>query len=364
MGNQVKHLYVFGAFRLDTSEQRLSRDGQPVPLTPKSYETLLALVSQNGHMLSKDELMNLIWAESFVEEANLTVTISALRKALGETASEHQYIETVPKRGYRFVAQVTDLANNDIEVKHAPNSQDDVEQTNLRAGETCDESDHMSVAPNAQLITHNEELGTARTTIIDEFPAHAIKTHRRGVAIALLTLFIVSVSVAAYFFHSAGTGKEINSIAVLPFINENADPNLEYLSDGIPESLINRLSQAPNLKVMSRNSAFRYKGREVDAKTIGRDLGVRAILLGKVVQREDKLSINVELVDALDNTHIWGGQYDRRRADVLAVQEEISQAITEKLRLNLTGDEQRRINKRYTANAEYLFTCPTPEFVC
>ena len=146
--------------------------------------------------------------------------------------------------------------------------------------------------------------------------------------------------------------KPLDSLAVLPFVNASADPNTEYLSDGITESLINSLSQLPKLKVMSRSSVFRYKGRETDPQAVGRELKVQAVLIGRLVQRGESLSISAELVDARDSSHIWGEQYNRKLADILAVQEEISREITDKLRLKLTGEQEKPLAKRYTQDTE------------
>ncbi len=140
------------------------------------------------------------------------------------------------------------------------------------------------------------------------------------------------------------------SIAVLPFDNQNRDPDTEYLSDGIPESIINSLSQLPNLKVMSRNSVFHYKGKNIDAPAVAKELKVQAVLTGRMTQRGDGLSISVELINAQDNSQIWGQQYNRKLADVFAVQEEIAEEISEKLRLKLTGAERQQLAKRPTEN--------------
>jgi eukaryotic-like serine/threonine-protein kinase len=141
-------------------------------------------------------------------------------------------------------------------------------------------------------------------------------------------------------------------LAVLPFVNGSADPSAEYLSDGITESLINSLSQLPHLKVMSRDSAFRYKGKDKDAETVGRELGVRAVLKGRVTQRGDNLAISAELIDATDSSHIWGQQYSRKPADIFALQEKIAKEITKALRLRLTGQEEKRLARTYTASPE------------
>jgi TolB-like protein len=144
----------------------------------------------------------------------------------------------------------------------------------------------------------------------------------------------------------------MDSLAVLPFLNESADPNMEYLSDGITESLINSLSQWSNLRVMARSSVFRYKGKEVDPQKVGRDLRVQAAVTGRVQQRGDTLMIAAEMVDVEKGSQLWGSQYSRKVADIFAIQEEISREISEKLRRRLTGEEQRRLTKRYTENPE------------
>jgi serine/threonine-protein kinase len=144
----------------------------------------------------------------------------------------------------------------------------------------------------------------------------------------------------------------ISSIAVLPFVNVGDDPNTEYLSDGIAESVMNSLSQLPKLKVMSRGSVFRYKGQDVEAKQVGRDLSVQAVLTGRVVQRGDALSISVSLDDARDNSHIWGDTYSRKLADLFALQEEMSREISENLRLKLSGEDRQRLSKRATDDPE------------
>jgi eukaryotic-like serine/threonine-protein kinase len=141
-------------------------------------------------------------------------------------------------------------------------------------------------------------------------------------------------------------------LVVLPFENGSADPNAEYLSDGITESLINSLSQLPHLRVMSRDSAFRYKGKDTDAQKVARELGVRSVLKGRVAQLGGNLAISAELIDATDNSHIWGQQYNRKPADIFALQEKIAKEITKALRLRLTGQEERSLAKTYTTNPE------------
>jgi serine/threonine protein kinase/Flp pilus assembly protein TadD len=173
----------------------------------------------------------------------------------------------------------------------------------------------------------------------------------RRFAIAALAAAVVALgAIATYWL--ASRGKPIDSLAVLPFVNASADPNTEYLSEGIAESLIDRLSQLPKLRVIARTTAFRYKGRDVDPQKVGRDLGVRAVLTGRVAQRGDTLSIRADLVDAVEGSQLWGEQYNRKLSDIFALQEEIAKEISEKLRLKLTGEEKQRLAKRYTENTE------------
>jgi TolB-like protein/Tfp pilus assembly protein PilF len=197
----------------------------------------------------------------------------------------------------------------------------------------------------------DDHLDSGRSTSSAEYIITEIKRHKRGAVIALLA-FVISALLLGFYFTRGEQKAMMDSIAVLPFANESADPNTEYLSDGITESLINNLSRSHGLKVMSRNSVFRYKGREQDPKTIGRELGVRAVMTGRISQRGDTLFVSVELVDASDNSQVWGQQYNRRISDLLAVQEDIARQVSERLQLKLTGEDQKRVSKRFTEDPE------------
>jgi len=150
----------------------------------------------------------------------------------------------------------------------------------------------------------------------------------------------------------ASRSKSIDSIAVLPLANDTNDLGKEYLSDGITEGIINQLSQLPKLKVMARSTVFRYKNRDIDAQSVGRELRVRAVLTGRLKQIGDRLRINVELVDSVDGSQLWGETYNRELADLIALQDEMSREITDKLRLKLTGAEKKKLRKQSTQNSE------------
>jgi TolB-like protein/Tfp pilus assembly protein PilF len=151
---------------------------------------------------------------------------------------------------------------------------------------------------------------------------------------------------------SAGEVQEINSIAVLPLENTSSDPEIEYLSDGISESLIDDLSQLPGVKVIARSSSFKYKGKDADPQSVAKALGVQAIVSGRVTQREEQLLIRAELINTRDGTQIWGEQYNRGRMDLLSVQSEISRQIADKLRLRLTSDDRRQLARHDTAKPQ------------
>jgi TolB-like protein/Tfp pilus assembly protein PilF len=165
-----------------------------------------------------------------------------------------------------------------------------------------------------------------------------------------LSLFFIGRYTARNSSSASSAGLPEKSIAVLPFENQNRDPDTDYLCDGIPESIINSLSELPKLKVMSRNSVFHYKGKEADAQKVGKELKVQTLLTGRVRQRGDSLTIGVELINAQDNSQLWGQQYSRKLADVFAVQEEIAKEVSDKLRLKLTGTEKEQLAKRPTEN--------------
>ena len=170
--------------------------------------------------------------------------------------------------------------------------------------------------------------------------------------IGVAAVLALALTAAGSFIYLTGRGQQIDSMAVLPFVNGSGNPDTEYLTDGITETLINSLAQLPGMRVSARSLAFRYKGRDVDPLKAGRDLSVRAVITGRITTRGNLLIIQADLVDVKTGSQLWGGQYNRPLADILAVQDEIATEIFDKLRLRLTGEEKKRATKRYTDNAE------------
>jgi serine/threonine protein kinase/tetratricopeptide (TPR) repeat protein len=227
------------------------------------------------------------------------------------------------------------------------------------------EPEKFGVPPSGDWLsdakTSPPEGGTPNTVSINAHPTSSaeylvseIKRHKRGVTlVAAATLIAFAVVGYFYFLRNSApgnSGEAIDSVAVLPFVNVNSDPNTEYLSDGMSDSIINSLSRLPNLKVNSLNSVLGYKGKQIDSQVVGRELKVRAVLISRMTQRGDALAITTELVDVRDNRRLWGGQYNRKLSEILVVQDEIAREITEGLRLRLTGEEKKQLAKQHTQN--------------
>jgi len=221
------------------------------------------------------------------------------------------------------------------------------------------DNQHQTVATIIKSTDHSAAIETtgasgARQTAAENVVG-LLKHRKRAFALAL-TLAVIAVAGIIYLVFGSklfgGERQAIDSIAVLPFVNTSGDPDGDYLSDGITESLINSLCQLPHLRVVARNSVFLYKGTETDAKTVGKALSVSAIVTGRVTQRGQDLIISAELINVRDNSNLWGDRYSKRLSDLLTVQTEIAKEISGTLRLKLSGAEQSRVTKRYTENPE------------
>ena len=196
----------------------------------------------------------------------------------------------------------------------------------------------------------------ARPTSSAQYLVREIKRHKGGALFGSVGMLTV-LAVFAYFSYFKGQyfamgGEPIDSVAVLPFVNVSGDPNTEYLSEGISDSIINGLSQLPGVRVTSLNSVLRYKGKQTDPQVVGRDLNVRAVLISRLDQQGDNLAISTELVDVRDNRRLWGEQYNRKLSDIIVVQSEIAREISENLRLRLSSQDKKQLAKRYTENGD------------
>lgn len=281
MSSNLLRFYDFGPFRLDLTEHIVMRAGKSVALSPKAFDTLLVLVRNSGRIIEKDELLKSVWPETFVEEATLAQNIFTVRQALGGSEGE-QYIQTIPKRGYRFIAKVTEVAESpDVPV------------------------DQFETAPDS--IQHEGAI-----------------TRERAIC----------------------------SLAVLPLVNATADPDAEYLGDGITESIVNTLSLLPELQIKACSTVVHYKRQEIDPQQAGRELGVDAVLIGKLLQFGENLVIRMELVDVTNGWQLWGQEYTQPLSDIHNFQGMVARDISEKLRLKLTGELWQRVLRPRVQKAE------------
>jgi|SRR5579871_604112 len=303
MPKSEKHLYEFGPYRIDTVERLLQRGDETIPLTPKAADTLLALVATPGRILEKDELIKIVWPDTFVEEGALARNISALRKALGDDAESSQYVETIPKRGYRFIATVKDVAS--------------------------------SSPPQ---------------------PVDPVKTrHRRlpRVAWVLAGVLLILAAVLAYPTLSRRFYRppNISSLAVLPLNNMSNDPAQEYFADGMTEELINSLAKIEALRVISRTSAMTYKGvKNKSLPQIARELKVDGIVEGSVIQSNNRVRITVRLFEGKTERQLWAQSYERDLRDVLALRSDVASAIAREIQVKLTPREQQRLAQSRPVN--------------
>ncbi len=305
-----ENLYHFGDVTVDCENFRVQQNGQNITLAPRAFDVLIFLIHNRNRVVEKQEIFDSVWKDTFVSDNALTKIIKDIRQALDDDASQPRYIETVPKRGYRFIADV----KNEGAVK----------------------SEHKVSASEKSLIQSPPK-------------------RKKLLLFGTLVLIILALAIFAFVkINSDATSESapIDSIAVLPFENTSEDANLEYLSDGITENIINTLSRLPNLRVSPRSSVFYYKGKPEDPHTIGQALRVRAVLTGKIVQRGDVLTIQTELIDVDRKAQIWGQQYNRPSSDVINLQTEIANTIAERLRLRLNSAEQKQLTAHSTNNPE------------
>jgi DNA-binding winged helix-turn-helix (wHTH) protein/TolB-like protein/Tfp pilus assembly protein PilF len=328
MTKPIKCFYAFGPFSIDAEKRVLTREGELVPLAPKAFDTLLVLVEHHGEVLQKDDLMDMLWPDSEVEEGNLPMQISALRKALGESPNERKYIVTIPGRGYRFAAEVkkTDDDGSDIILARYTKS-------------TLLIQDNEPQKPKGLLAAFVSSTARPKTVSI-------------GIALAILLLG----ATALYYFWPAPTSTvstaPVKSIAVLPFKPLVADHRDQSLEMGIADTLIVKLSNVNELSVRPISSVRKFGGLEQDALAAGRELGVESVLDGQIQRLDDRIRVTARLIGVGDGRQLWAGQFDEKFTDIFTVQDLISEKVTSALAVKLTGEEQRRLTKHYTEDAE------------
>ena len=312
MPNKQKHLLEFGDFQIDREQQVLLRNGELVSLGPKVFATLLVLAESGGRVMEKDELLTKIWPDSFVEEGSLARVVSTLRKALGENPDSQEYIQTIPKRGYRFVP----------EIRTPPEP--------VPKGAIG-----VPVSPSYSL-SRGARLGTILLMLT-----------LSGGAVVLLRTWNAPVR-----------QPQIHSIAVLPLHNLSKVPEQDYFSDGITDALITSLAQIRGLKVISQTSVMRYKGTTKPLPAIAQELGSDAILQGSVQRDGNRVRISAQLVHGSTDVHVWAKSYDRDISDILGLEGDVATAIAQEIEAQITPEAAKRFRSPLkiapAAQDEYL----------
>ena len=314
MQAEIKHLYVFGPFRFDPQERLLLRDGRPIPLSPKLTETLFLLVQNAGHLVGKDELMKGLWPDAFVEEGNLNKNIFVLRKTLGQWDGGREYIETVPKRGFRFVATVNQ------------------------------EADERKIVP------------AQPSTIVVEVPAPRLTRWLPKPTLGILLILIVVTATAwLLVWHRrellvSPDAPAIHSLAVLPLENLSGDPAQDYFADGMTDELITHLGQIASLRVISRTSVMQYRGAHKSLPQIARELKVDAIVEGTVVRSGQQVRITAQLIQAASDKHLWAQSYEGDVRDVLGLQNQVAREIAKHVRSTLMPHDEVRAGVEHPLN--------------
>jgi DNA-binding winged helix-turn-helix (wHTH) protein/TolB-like protein/Flp pilus assembly protein TadD len=323
--------YRFGPFLLDPSEGKLLRDGQVITLTPKAFEALVLLVQRQGRLIVKEELISLLWPDTFVEEANLAHHIWRLRKALDDTKDDARYIETVPKRGYRFVARV-EQASDYIDVANPETSSTDL-------------------APNS-------DLDSSAASGLDGLDGGMTRKWPRAAALAGVIVVLLTAPIAFLKFldrdHSAALAdtQTISTLAVLPFkplTTEEADPSLQL---GVADGVIARLSNLKELTVRPTSAVIKYASQPDDLDAVARELKVDSVLEGTIQRADDRLRVSVQLIRSEDKKTIWAEHFDEKAADILALQDSVSERVARALAVKLTRSESDRLQQHETTNVE------------
>ncbi len=333
-GNLEEHVYEFENYRLVPSERLLLRDGHPVQLQPKIFETLLALVENSGHLVEKDDLMARLWPDTFVEEATLSRNISDLRRTLGESGNKYKFIVTVPKCGYRFVANVQRLPRDEA---INPNDEIVIEEISYKKSVALVDSQTVTEINNVQPFWVTKKTLVAMTFFSFVF-------------IALIALSALRPPLSAS--KKTGSASSVKSIAVLPFKSMNEQGREEPLELGMADALITRLSNLKQINIRPSSAIFKYTGQNADSVEIGRELNVEAVLDGSIQRQGDRVRVSVQLVNVTDGTTLWADKFDTKITDFFAMQDALSEQITRSLTLHLTGTEQNTLAKYGTPNAE------------
>jgi TolB-like protein/DNA-binding winged helix-turn-helix (wHTH) protein/Flp pilus assembly protein TadD len=313
----------FQSFRLDTVNHLLLRGEERLPLTPKAFDVLRYLVEHAGNLVTQDELLGALWPKTYVNQEVLRKYILEIRKALGDKPDKPEFIETIKKRGYRFVAPVTDDDALAPYIPEAQETQRDALPTELRARGLPDTSNRR-------------------------------RSLKWAVAVPMAVIATAAIVVYLSFFRSRHPTRASNdtSLAVLPFADLSPGKDQEYFSDGLTEELISNLAKTPGLKVVARSSAFQFKGKNEDLRVVGKKLGVATVLEGSIRKEGERIRITTALTKVDDGFQLWSETYDREATNIFSTEDEIAHAVTAALRVKLLASSESTSASSHGTNPE------------
>jgi DNA-binding winged helix-turn-helix (wHTH) protein/TolB-like protein len=359
MSGVSNHIYEFGSFRVDAANRLLLREDEPLTVTPKAVDTLLALVRRRGYVLHKNDLMKEVWPDTVVEESNLTQHIYLLRKTLGEGPDGRSYIETIPRRGYRFIGEVREVEREASDIILAERTKVQVVIEEQKENEINGEAEGEKVEGDCLKRT-GTAARMATQSVFNRSHNRDHSVNWRGRLSTRFALGAVTVVALGWILYLALPGRPgasetrpaIRSIAVLPFRPLGPASADEGLGVGMTDALITQLSNARQITVRPTSAVLRYGVANQDLLTAGRELGVDALLDGRFQRDGGRVRVTVQLISVGDGTPLWADTFDEQFTDMLAVQDAIAQRVSRALALKLTPEEQRLLAKRYTENPE------------
>jgi DNA-binding winged helix-turn-helix (wHTH) protein/TolB-like protein/Tfp pilus assembly protein PilF len=405
MSKHGQRIYEFGPFRLDADNHALLREGRPVTLTRKAVEMLIVLVESRGEVLGKEALLKRLWPDTTVEDSNLTQNVYMIRQALGEGAQQQTYIETVPKRGYRFAAEVTEITPNghghpattgglapppDSRTAADPHTTTDPHTTaDATAATTPSVADphttdahtnsppfttasqqsattaaHQSAASGAGVISPapNAHETVPPDAAVTSPPAQAaltaplLRRPRLGlIAVVAAVIIALAFAIAGYLSRNRRTARpadRVRVIAVLPLKHIGPEGEAAHLGLGMTDAMITKLSNLQQIQVRPTSAVFKYTAADYDPVQAGKELEVDAVVEGSVQRAGDSVRVTVRLLSIPDGQPLWGEIYNKQATDVFAVQDAISEEVAQALKLKLTSEERSQLSKHHTQNPE------------
>jgi len=338
-------LYRFGPFEIDPQRRTLSCNESPVPLTPKAFDVLLFLAQNPNRLITKEELLQAVWGDTFVEEGNLKQYISHLRKALADNSEDNRLIVTITRKGYQFTADVVLVEAADIPKRDAAQV---LTSGVSRPGISVDEKSDKENSPSPALTL-------LESSKVNEVVPRPWSHWRIGAVLgAVAVVLLVAGYISRRFRAVPPPRSEKIMLAVLPFQNLTGDPKEEYLADGLTEEMIAQLARLhpEQLGVIARTSVMGYKHSDQRLDQIGRDLSVQYVLENSLRGNGDRLRITVQLLQVKDQSHLWAQDFDYRPRDILSLEDDVARAVSREIQIRLTPQQQVDLTRARPVNAE------------